>query len=398
MPVSVTQIASIMRAFGQKIANMEWEKAAKLQEIWFGLAAHVAAPTPPDHFDFSVVVWPEQSGITMDWLLRPEVDTDGRAKMAFGILQALAIDSGGDARKAIIAQVTAQFEKTAENSVELGVIKWDRSMDVKAFHAQRVESSAVVTDLGITPIDPLLGGLGSFNFYAVPVGTAKRAADGTVAVHVTDFVTYVMDSFDFEGLQPLGFFALPDSISKTPFDGGWPITNGTYGDWRNGAEAKGKGGDFLLVTDAKTVHTPVVFAFTEKPTISGTWRSTDANGRFSLAIKGDSAEWTETGPETGLVYKKTLPVVQQGPEWRIERPNNDLAVLRMLGFQDAALQQAILARDPHPSFLVLRLQGPILATKWSGMRVKKTPQGTFQSLVQPEDPAYPPGDYLFTRV
>ncbi len=398
MPVSVTQVAPIMRAFGQKNLNMEWEKAVNLQEIWFGLTGHVAAPTPPDSFDFSVVVWPEQTGITMDWLLRPDVDTDGRAKMAFGILQALAIDPSGNARKAIIEQVTALFERTAASSIELGAIKWSKDMDVKAFHAQRVESSAVVTDLGTTPIDPLLGGLGSFNFYAIPIGTAKRAADGTVAVHITDFVTYVMDSFDFEGFQPLGFFAPPDSISKAPLDGGWPITNGDYRDWRSSVEAKGKGGDFLLVTDAKTVHTPVAFSFTPKPTITGTWRSTDAKGRFSLTIEGESAKWTEIGSETGLVYKTNLAMVQQGADWRIERPNNDLTVLRMLGFQDATLQQDILTHNPHPSILVLRLQGTSLAAKWSGMRVKKTPQGAFQSLVQPEDPAYPPSDYLFARI
>ena len=69
----------------------------------------------------------------------------------------------------------------------------------------------------------------------------------------------------------------------------------------------------------------------------------------------------------------------------------------MLSFQDAALQQAILAHDPHPSFLVLTQQGGGLTAKWSGMRVKKTPQGAFSSLVQPEDPAYPPSDYAFQR-
>jgi hypothetical protein len=172
-------------------------------------------------------------------------------------------------------------------------------------------------------------------------------ADGSVKVDISDFVLYALDSFDFVGTQLLGFFKSPDQVSKSPFDGGTLIANSDYNRWRASAEANGKGGDFLVMTDARTVHLPVSFTFMPPPSANGTWASSDPKRRFALAIKGDLVEWTENGPETGIVYKRTLPVTRQGDQWRIERPNDEIAVLSMLGFQDTVLQQAILNHRPH---------------------------------------------------
>jgi hypothetical protein len=395
MTISVADVAGIMRAFGAKNGNPEWDKPATLQEIWFGHAAHVASPVAPDIFDYTLVAWPAKTGITIDWLLRPDVDSNGRAKMPFGMLQAMVLEPDGEVRPKIKDQVIQLFESTDENAVELGKVSWTPDMDVKAFHAQRVGFVSVQTDPVATPIDPLLGSLGSFNFYAVPVGSARKGADGVVKVDIREFLLYALDSFDFIGVQVLGFFKQPDEISRSPFDGGTLITNAGYNAWRS---ANQKGGDFLVMTDARTAHLPLSFEFTPPASVNGSWRSADPKGRFAVAINGGTAEWTETGVETGIVYKKTLPVTRQGDEWHVARPNSDAAVLKMLGFQDPALQQAILQHGPRDSSLVLKIQGAGLAAKWSGIRVQKTPQGAFRNLLQPGDPANPPTDYAFQRI
>lgn len=395
MTISVKDVAAIMQAFGRTNGNAEWEKAAKLQDIWFNYNEHVTTPVPPDIFDFTNIAWPSMTGITIEWLLRSDVDRDGRVKMAFGMLQGIVLDEHGEVRSNLKAMINSLFERTAKNTVELGAIKWSPNVDVKAFHAQRVAFTSVVTDPLSTPIDPLLGTMGSFNFYAIPVGRARKHANGAVTVEITDFVLYALDSFDFVGVQPLGFFKSPDQISKSPFDGGTLISNADYNIWRN--EHK-KGGDFLVMTDCRTAHLPVRFEFTPPASINGTWRSTDPKGRFEIAVNGNTVEWTEIGLETGIEYKKTLRSTHQGEQWTIFRPNNDVAVLKMLGFTDPTLQQAILNHEPHASFLIIKLQGSGLTAKWHGLRVQKTPQQAFKKLIQPEDPSYPPSEYSFSRI
>ena len=396
----VPKIGSIMREFGKQTNNLEWEKAAKLQDLWLSFPRHVASPVAPDVFDYSVLAWPAQTGITVDWILKSEVDSDRRAKTAFDALKNnIVTDPDGKMRSVIEKQVNRMFASTAANTVQLGSLKLAPGVDLRAFHAQQVQKSTV-EEAVTTPLDPLLGALGAFNFYAIPVGQAQKLADGTVRVAIDNFLIYVIDSFDFEGLQLLGYWKLPDKIAKQPFEGSMPITNGVYRDYRNSPAANGKGGDFLVVSDTRTEPLLKSFAFAPEATVNGTWASSTASStqkpRFVLAINGNSVEWTETGPETGIVYKKTLNLTKQGDMYRIERPNNDVEVLKMLGFQNPALQQAILNNNPHPSFLLFQLQNGRLVARWSGIRVKKTPQGGFQSLVQPEDPAYPPTGYTFT--
>jgi hypothetical protein len=397
MSVSVKEIASIMRGYGTLTANPEWEKAAKLQDLWFGLDRHVATPVAPDRFDFAFNAGPDQTGITLAWLQMPVVDTDGRAKAAFDTLQKLVLEEQGDARGFIKDQANKLFETSPSNKVELGAIEWLPNADLRAFHAQRVSNSPVVTSPLLTPLDPLLGTLGGFNFYAIPVGTATKGADGVANVVISRFVVYALDSYDFNGPQELGFFESPDQISKFPNLSNTRIENSQYVTWRDSAEGGGKGGDFLVMTDTKSVGLQLSFAYSPPPTVNGAWLSNDEKHRFSIATDGKTADWTETGTETGIVWRKTLPVTRQGSQWRIERPNNDDEVLKMLGFSDLALREAILKHDPHPSYLVLGLQGPKLAAKWSGMVVKKKASGAFDKLVQPEDPANPARDYTFLR-
>lgn len=395
MAISVHDVPRIMRQHGVTQANAEWEKAAKLQDRWFAGAAYTAQPVAPNRFDFTHVGWPEESGITLDWILRADVDQDSRAKTPYGILQGAVVANEGAELAELKARVDELFNATAANTVELGALRVPAPDKLQAFHAQRSAFSSVETDKLNTPIDPLLGTLGSFNFYAIPAGRAIKRADGGVKVDIDAVLVYALDSFDFNGDQWLGFFAEPDRIAKDPFDGGSLLNNTDYRAWRT---ANQKGQDFLVMSDVRTLPLRFSFDYTPAPTLNGTWRSTDPASRFLLAINGDEAEWTETGPDTGLVYRNNFPVVQRGTNWHILRPNDDPAVLTMLGFKGNELQQAILESTPNQSSLVLTTQGPELSAKWSGIRVQKTPEGKFKKLIQPDDPAYPPSAYTLRRV
>lgn len=394
MAISVQDIPGIMRRYGTAASNPEWNRAAALQDIWLNNPPHTASPLAGERFDFTHVVGPRDSGITLDWTLRDEVCHDGRAKMAFGMLQAAFASNGDDEIAQLKDYIDRLFRNSAANEIELGAV---RSPDagVAPFHAQRTAFSSVQTDPLLTPIDPLLGTLGSFNFYAIPVGRASKKADGKVHVRISAALLYALDSFDFNGEQQLGVFAEPDRISRNLVGGGTLIGNSDYRSWR---AANNKGRDFLIVTDVRSVPLALAFEYTPSPSLNGTWRSTDVKGRFALAIRGGEADWTETGPDTGIVYRNHFPVVADASSWRITRPNDDPAVLKMLGFQDPGLQQAILASEPRASTLTLQLQDAGLVARWSGIRVQKAADGSLKKLIQPGDPANPPLEYQFQRV
>jgi hypothetical protein len=132
--------------------------------------------------------------------------------------------------------------------------------------------------------------------------------------------------------------------------------------------------------------------------VAGTWESTDADRRFRLEIIGTSVNWNERGTSSttpGAMISRTVPLSISSTKFRIERPN-DVAVLTFLGFQPQSLRDAILARNPSPSFIVFSRTGNVLSAEWSGLVVTKNPDGTLRDVIQPG--VRPPGKYTFNRL
>jgi hypothetical protein len=80
---------------------------------------------------------------------------------------------------------------------------------------------------------------------------------------ITDIGVHVMDSYDFEGEQPLGYwsdYSVSRGPSKDPSEF-LEVTNKTFRDWRS---QNGKGGDFLVFSDVKRIkllHPKPFFVF-----------------------------------------------------------------------------------------------------------------------------------------
>ena len=248
----VPQVGAILRAHGRAAGDAEWEKPARLQDLWLTKPPRAADLT--EGLDFTDAAYPRETGITVDWILRPDVDSDGRARRAYaGLLAALDAEA---TKTAIEERARAALE--GADAGRLGRRRPFPVAELRAFHAQRVASRAVEIDMRKVPIDPEEAAFGHFSFFAVPVGRAARNADGTIGVRIGRFLVYVLDSFDFsKPLEPLGFFRPPDGVSARLGDGVL-LTNLSYRDYRARA---GRGGDFLVMTDAKPVRHPLAFSF-----------------------------------------------------------------------------------------------------------------------------------------
>jgi hypothetical protein len=121
------------------------------------------------------------------------------------------------------------------------------------------------------------------------------------------------------------------------------------------------------------------------PAIDGKWESIDTDHRFLFDIAADNVTWIERGtPSTtpGATFAVTVRQVFEMGRFRIERPNNR-EVLTFLGFQPASLRDAILARNPKPSFMTFTHLGQQLSAEWNGLVVIKNPNGTLKDVVQP---------------
>ncbi|PSB41638.1 hypothetical protein C7B80_30075 [Cyanosarcina cf. burmensis CCALA 770] len=137
--------------------------------------------------------------------------------------------------------------------------------------------------------------------------------------------------------------------------------------------------------------------------IDGKWESIDDDKRFLLEIAETTVKWTERGTQSttpGATLSRTVQLNQLGEKFRIERPN-DMEVLTFLGYQPQSLRDAIIARNPQPSFIVFtRVPSGTaiwgawrLSAEWSGLVVTKNPDGTLNEVIQPG--VRPPKTFTF---
>jgi hypothetical protein len=132
--------------------------------------------------------------------------------------------------------------------------------------------------------------------------------------------------------------------------------------------------------------------------LAGKWESTDVDKRFLLEISGTDVQWTERGtPSTtpGAKFTRGATATFSDGKFRIERPN-DNAAITFLGFQPQSLRDAIMARNPQPSFIVFARNGNTLLAEWNGLVVTKNPNGTLKDVIQPG--VRPAKAFTFNRV
>jgi Family of unknown function (DUF6402) len=228
--LSVTQIPGIMRANG-------WTEAAKLLDKWFADPANSTAAAGR----------PDTTTVTMDWVLG-----FSRAKVVFDEIKDQKLWVNEAARKQIVT-LLMKLGKLQQRKVDFG----DLAFPVPTLNNDYIQFRAVGNML-TDPIDGLFAALGRFVFrVAVKGSVSPQVVRSTLRyeVQITDVGIYVYDIFDFSGFQPLGFWnPTTNYAGRNPFHGTL-VTNKDFRDWRDNKQlSHGKGGDFLVFSDLKTIH------------------------------------------------------------------------------------------------------------------------------------------------
>ena len=228
---SLVDIPAIMRAQG-------WSIGAALLESWFSRPASIAPA-----YDA-----PDVSTVKMSWVLE-----FSRAKEVYDKLIRERIWQNAAARQEIARMLH-----------ERGLLKTDRSIEV-SFGDFRLHPSQLDDDQinfrpvkmdawnGSYPLDDLSAALGNFVFVVLVSGTVR--SDGSPDGHrvaISRVGVYVRDSFDFNGVQFLGFWDRDDnSVSSINPLSGTRVSNADFRRWR---EQTQKGGDFMIFSDLKVIR------------------------------------------------------------------------------------------------------------------------------------------------
>ena len=103
----------------------------------------------------------------------------------------------------------------------------------------------------VKTFDDMEAALANFSIYVVPLSFDVAPENGKFRINLTSVGFHVMDSYDFNGHQYLGFWdETSNTASAYPMASGTEVDNGDFRDWRS---ANGKGGDFLVYSDVKEV-------------------------------------------------------------------------------------------------------------------------------------------------
>jgi hypothetical protein len=103
-------------------------------------------------------------------------------------------------------------------------------------------------------LDDMEAALANFAFYVVPLAGDVGPETGRFRVKLSQIGVHIMDSYDFEGDQDLGYWdEVTNNVSGSYIGSGdgVKVTNETFRNWRT---ANSKGGDFLVYSDVKVLN------------------------------------------------------------------------------------------------------------------------------------------------
>ena len=233
--------------------NIGWSVPEALQWKWFNSPAHYKTTKG---FDWSLQK--DITTVSMDWILDPSVAPDGRAIAAFNRLFDPADPSffwTPNARNCLRNYLIDQFRNERTNCINFGKIPLRAGHEYE-FHVQQIQKVSVPEG---DRLDPLMGALGEFAFFATPKGVAVKDKSGQIRVEIRSVGIHAGDTFDFQDSQYhipqyLGSWGFPDRLWYIPTDSSdYSIWNSDYRAYR---AATGRGGDIMILTDERVVHLP----------------------------------------------------------------------------------------------------------------------------------------------
>ena len=224
MALTLTNIPRIMRRNG-------WANGARLMDIWFSRGPAVMPSYGP----------PDTSTIRMDtWAL-----TFTRARTVYDAIISDRIWANTAAQSRIGTVLRARgLLGAAPNRFD------DTAGPPDGVHDRHVNFRKVA-QTNIMSIDDMDAALANFSFYVV-IGGSAAPDSGRHRVTIETVGIYVLDSYDFNGDQDLGYWNESTNEASTwnPLVGD-NVSNATFRSWRT---AHGRGGDFQVFSEIKVTR------------------------------------------------------------------------------------------------------------------------------------------------
>ena len=247
----VEKVPKIMDALPTNTYASGWDVASRLQRSWLNNPKKTKT-IGVETADFSL-----QTKILFDtrWTLSKANSLDNRVFDAFSALFEDGYLFSNNSRKLLKSRVRTAFA----NNPSLTKIKLSKKLRKmgganpgKDYHEQQFQVKEVQTGgmkALLSPLDAITGALGGWAFYAVPFGIAEKQPDGTIKITVRRIALHVTDSYDFNGLQPLGCWRTnPPTLTKwghaNPFSDPC-VWNSTYREFRTFIN---RGADYTILS------------------------------------------------------------------------------------------------------------------------------------------------------
>lgn len=216
-----------------------WQPAAALMQHWFGgdLRAKNQNVTS---FDFDLPTM-RLSGLDYSWVRNTTNSTRQAVHDAHNEILSTFLNQA--ARQVLKTKLETKFAANPGAMTLPLSFQWVNGNSIN-YHKQQIQRK-----LGqgpyTTTFDATTATLGSFYIYAVPFGTATKTASSFM-INVNSVSLHVLDSFDFNGFQPLGCWAEPAGVSwyAAPWSSFDCIFNS---DFRYYRRMKARGGDFNIM-------------------------------------------------------------------------------------------------------------------------------------------------------
>lgn len=225
---TITAIPKIMRA-------KTWLNGATLMERWFtGASAVKPAYATPD-----------LSTVQMDtWVLKFP-----RANAVFNAMISGKVWSNDQARPLMATRLTSLGLLPARGSICFD-LSYKDVIEQHKLHVNFRQVSSSMWD----PLDDMVAALANFSIYVTPLSGEIVPEAGRARIKLTRLGFHIMDSYDFEGSQDLGYWdEKKNEVSTHFFIGGTPVGNDTFRKWRTD---HGRGSDFQVYSDVKIVNLP----------------------------------------------------------------------------------------------------------------------------------------------
>jgi len=224
MALTLTNIPTIMRRNG-------WANGARLMEIWFSRGpAIMPSYGPPDTATIRMDAWAltfARARSVYDAIIRDRIwaNTPAQARIA-SVLRS----------RGLLGAAPTRFDDTAGSPDS-----------VHDYHVNFRE----VKQTNVMSIDDMDAALANFAFYVV-IGGSAAPDSGRHRVTIQTIGVYVLDSYDFNGNQDLGYWNDSTNQASTwnPLTGDL-VTNAMFRSWRT---VNGRGGDFRVFSDIKVTR------------------------------------------------------------------------------------------------------------------------------------------------